>query len=144
MNPNEYNQLFVEKQKLEQAIAAYKKLPLTSQEQVVVSSIESFQSNFFTNIFPLASGYAKAGDYEALRAFSSSGVNQEVNNLMSYAANYKKQNEQLLLQENRTLFANVISQSQWFVLYIVVVLIFSIWVTRRTTRDIGALSNAFL
>lgn len=138
LNPNEYNQLFVEKQKLEQAIAAYKKLPLTSQEQIVVSSIESFQSNFFTNVFPTASGYAKAGDYEGLRAFSSSGVNQEVNNLMSYAANYKKQNEQLLLQENSTLFANVISQSQWFVLYIVVVLIFSIWVTRRTTRDIGA------
>ncbi|MDF2679703.1 MAG: histidine kinase [Brevibacillus sp.] len=138
LSPYEYNELFVEKQKLEKSIASYKNLPLTPEEQVVVTSIESFISNFFSNVFPTASGYAKAGQYESLRNFSSSGVNQEVNNLISYASTYKKKNEQLLLQENRTLFEDVTRQSLWFVLYVLVVLILSIWVTKRTTRDIGA------
>ncbi|MED4583881.1 ATP-binding protein [Brevibacillus choshinensis] len=138
LSPYEYNELFVEKEKLKQAISSFKRLPLTSEEQVVVASIESFISNFFANVFPTASGYAKAGQYESLRNFSSSGVNQEVNNLITYASTYKKKNEQLLLQENRTLFEDVTRQSLWFILYILVVLILSLWVTKRTTRDIGA------
>lgn len=138
LSPFEYNELFIEKQKLEQSISAFKKLPLTSEEQNLVTSIENFFNNFFTNVFPTASKYAQTGDYEALRKFSSSGLNQEVNNLIFYATKYSKESENMLMQENRLLFEDLTRQSSWFILYILMVLGISLWVSIRTTRDIGS------
>ncbi|GIO09438.1 hypothetical protein J31TS6_54660 [Brevibacillus reuszeri] len=138
LSPFEYNELFIEKQKLEQSMSAFKKLPLTSEEQNLVTSIENFFNNFFTNVFPTASKYAQTGDYEALRKFSSSGLNQEVNNLIFYATKYSKESENMLMQENRLLFEDLTRQSSWFILYILMVLGISLWVSIRTTRDIGS------
>ncbi|MGG1660816.1 ATP-binding protein [Brevibacillus sp. NRS-1366] len=137
LSPFEYNELFIEKQKLEQSLLSFKKLPLTNEELNLVTSIESFFNNFFTNVFPTASNYAKTGDYEALRKFSSSGLNQEVNNLINYASKYSQESEALLMQENRLLFEDLTRQSFWFILYILMVLIISLWVSIRTTKDIG-------
>lgn len=138
LSPFEYNELFNEKQKLEQSLNAFKKLPLSSEEQNLVISIENFFNNFFTNVFPTASKYAQTGDYEALRKFSSSGLNQEVNNLITYATKYSKESENMLMQENRLLFEDLTRQSSWFILYILMVLGISLWVSIRTTRDIGS------
>lgn len=138
LSPYEYNELYNEKKLLEQSIASFKKLPLTQEEAELVRSIESFLVNFFTNLFPKASSYAQAGDYASLRKLSSSGVNQEVNNLIMYASRYQKDNAQLLSQQSRELFQELDRQSMWFVLYILMVLAISLWVTRRTTKDIGA------
>ncbi|WP_312113295.1 ATP-binding protein [Brevibacillus reuszeri] len=138
LSPFEYNELFNEKQKLEQSLDLFKKLPLSREEQNLVTSIEGFFHNFFTNVFPTASNYAKTGDYEALRKFSASGLNQEVNNLISYATKYSKESEEMLMQENRLLFEDLTRQSSWFILYIVMVLGISLWVSIRMTRDIGS------
>lgn len=137
LNPFEYNELFIEKQKLEQSLRSFKTLPLTSEELKMVDAIESFFNNFFTNVFPTASSYAQSDDYEALRKFSASGLNQEVNNLINYASRYSQESEALLMQENRLLFADLSRQSSWFILYILMVLIISLWVSIRTTKDIG-------
>ncbi|MFP3390443.1 ATP-binding protein [Brevibacillus sp. SIMBA_040] len=138
LSPFEYNELFNEKQKLEQSLHAFKKLPLSSEEQNLVTSIENFFNNFFTNVFPTASKYAQTGDYEALRKFSSSGLNQEVNNLIFYATKYSKESENTLIQENRLLFEDLTRQSSWFILYILMVLAISLWVSIRMTKDIGS------
>ncbi|MFS0557573.1 hypothetical protein [Brevibacillus sp. 179-C9.3 HS] len=101
LNPYEYNELFLEKKKLEQALEAFKKLPLNQEEQTLVDSVESFFTNFFTNVFPTFSSYAKTGDYESLRKASSSGVNQEVNNLLQYAVRYQEEHDELLYMGSR-------------------------------------------
>lgn len=133
----EYKELFHEKQQVEELLERFKTLPLNAQEVSIAQSIEAFLSNFFTQTFPTASAYAKAGDYESLRKFSASGVNQEVNNLIRYASAYQKESQQLLTEQNRALFQDLTQQSSWFLLYILLVLIIAIYVTKRTTSDIG-------
>jgi len=137
LSDSEYNELFHEKQQVETLLYSFKKLPLDAQEAAMVQQIESFVNNFFSHIFPLASGYAKAGDYESLRKLSASGVNQEVNDLIRFASAYQTESQQILADQNRALFANLAQQSSWFLLYIVLVLIIAIYVAQRTTRDIG-------
>ncbi|MGG4440482.1 ATP-binding protein [Brevibacillus fortis] len=137
LNPNEYNELFIEKEKLEQALESLKKLPLNQEEQVRVASIESFFTNFFTNVFPTASNYAKTGDYESLRKFSSSGLTQAVNNLLQYAVRYEDEHEQVLYKKNQALFQKLSQQSTWFLVYALMVLVIMVVVTIQTTRDIG-------
>ena len=137
LSPYEFNELFLEKKKLEQSLNAFKQLPLSSEERKIATSIESFVDNFFTRVFPTASGYAQSGDYEALRKFSSSGVNMEVNNLINYAARYQQTNEQLISMQNQQLFQELSSQSLWFIIYVLMALLVLIWVTIKTTRDIG-------
>ncbi|WP_429840668.1 ATP-binding protein [Brevibacillus sp. FIR094] len=137
LNPYEYNELFLEKEKLEQALEALKKLPLNQEEQALVASIESFFTNFFANVFPTTSNYAKTGDYESLRKISSSGLNQSVNNLLHYAVRYEDEHEQLLYKKNQTLFQELSEQSTWFIMYVLMVLLIMIWVTIQTTRDVG-------
>ncbi|MGF9906020.1 ATP-binding protein [Brevibacillus porteri] len=137
LSPYEYNELFLEKKKLEQALEAFKKLPLNQEEQVLVASIESFFTNFFTNVFPTFSNHAKNGDYESLRKISSSGVNQEVNNLLKIAVRYQEEHEQILYTENQILFEELSQQSTWFIVYVLMVLLIMIVVTIQTTRDVG-------
>ncbi|WHX30078.1 HAMP domain-containing protein [Brevibacillus agri] len=72
-----------------------------------------------------------------MRKFSSSGVNLEVNNLISYATRYQQDNHQLMLTQNQLLFQELSAQSSWFVFYVLMALLILIWVTIKTTRDIG-------
>ncbi|MGK5511280.1 ATP-binding protein [Brevibacillus formosus] len=137
LSPYEYNELFLEKKKLEQAVEAFKKLPLNQEEQKLVASVESFFTNFFANGFPTFSSYAKNGDYETLRKASSSGVNQEVNNLLTYAVRYQEEHDQLLYTKNQILFQELSQQSTWFIVYVLMVLVIMVIVTIQTTRDIG-------
>jgi len=137
LNESEYNELFNEKRQVEALIQSFNQLPLNTQEAAMVQEIEAFVDDFFTDIFPLASSYARAGDYESLRKLSSSGINEEVNDLIRYASAYQIQSQQLLTDQNRTLFANLSRQSSWFLLYIVLVLIIALYVAHRTSRDIG-------
>lgn len=137
LSPYEYNELFLEKKKLEQAVEAFKKLPLNQEEQRLVASVESFFTNFFANGFPTFSSYAKNGDYESLRKASSSGVNQEVNNLLTYAVRYQEEHDQLLYTKNQILFQELSQQSTWFIVYVLMVLVIMVIVTIQTTRDIG-------
>ncbi|WJQ80857.1 ATP-binding protein [Brevibacillus brevis] len=137
LSPYEYNELFLEKKKLEQAVEAFKKLPLNQEEQKLVASVESFFTNFFANGFPTFSSYAKNGDYESLRKASSSGVNQEVNNLLTYAVRYQEEHDQLLYTKNQILFQELSQQSTWFIVYVLMVLVIMVIVTIQTTRDIG-------
>ncbi|MFS0918930.1 ATP-binding protein [Brevibacillus sp. 179-C 1.1 NHS] len=137
LNPYEYNELFLEKEKLEQALEAFKKLPLNQEEQTLVASVESFFTNFFTKVFPTFSSYAKTGDYESLRKASSSGVNQEVNNLLQYAVRYQEEHDELLYTKNQILFQELSQQSTWFIVYVLMVLVIMVVVTIQTTRDIG-------
>lgn len=137
LSPSEYNELFLEKKKLEQSLDNFKKLPLNDEEQALVASIESFFTNFFSNVFPTFSSYAKNGDFESLRKASASGVNQEVNNLLTYAGRYQEQHDQLLYTKNQLLFEELSQLSTWFLVYSLMVLVIMVVVTIQTTRDIG-------
>ncbi|MED2085175.1 ATP-binding protein [Brevibacillus formosus] len=137
LSPSEYNELFLEKKKLEQALDEFKKLPLNDEEKSLVASIESFFTNFFTNVFPTFSSYAKNGDFESLRKASASGVNQEVNNLLKYAGRYQEEHDQLIYTKNQLLFEELSQISTWFLVYSLMVLGIMIVVTIQTTRDIG-------
>lgn len=61
----------------------------------------------------------------------------EVNNLISYATRYQQDNHQLMLTQNQLLFQELSAQSSWFVFYVLMALLILIWVTIKTTRDIG-------
>lgn len=136
LNSYEYNELFHEKKKLEDSLASLKELSLNQSEIELVESVERFKDNYFTNVFPVGAQYAKDGDYASLRKLSSGGVNQEINGLISYATRYQEESEEALYQELRPLFKDLAQQGIWFIVYILMVLVVSIWVTTRTTRDI--------
>ncbi|MGN7469617.1 ATP-binding protein [Brevibacillus sp. SAFN-007a] len=137
LSPHEFNELFLEKTRLEQALDAFKQMPLNREEREMAASIESFVGHFFSHVFPISSRYAQTGDYEALRQFASSGINGEVNDLISSATRYQQQNEQLMLAQNERLFQELSAQSSWFMVYVLMALLILLWVTIKTTRDIG-------
>ncbi|USG64988.1 ATP-binding protein [Brevibacillus ruminantium] len=137
LNQFEYNELFKEKEQLESTLHAFSKLPLDPQEKEMVQSIQNFMTDFFTNVFPRMSQYAGSGDYESLRKLSSSGINQSVNDLLKYAAQYQKETDELLLQESTQLFEDLSRQGLLFLGFIFMILIISIWVITKATRDIG-------
>lgn len=137
-NENEYNEIFKEYDKLKQSITLIKALPLSSAEQELIQSIETFIEDFKQNVLPKAIQSVEAGNYEELRQLSSSGVNAEVNRLINYAAQYKVENKLLLEQENKRLLQLIFKEGTWFIVFVAATLMISLWITNRTAKDIGS------
>lgn len=136
-NENEYKQIFEEYEKLKQSLALIKELPLSGAEQELIQSIETFIEDFKGNVLPKAIQYVEAGNYDELRKLSSSGVNAEVNRLITYADQYKVENQALSAQENNRFLQEIFKEGTWFIVFVAVTLFISLWITKRTAKDIG-------
>lgn len=136
-NENEYKEIFVEYDKLKNSINLIKELPLTNDEEELIQSIETFVDDFKLNVLPKAIQHVQNSDYEELRKLSSSGVNAEVNRLISYAAQYKVANMELLDQEDKRLMQEIYKEGTWFIVFVLITLLISLWITNRTAKDVG-------
>lgn len=137
INRSEYDLIFKEKELLEKSLAEFKKLPISDSEMELIVSVESFFDNYFTNVLPRAFEFVDKEDYEGLRKFSSSGLNDSVNKLLNYAVNYRQQSEEMLNAENERLMERLRYQSLWFALYILIMFLISIVLIAKSARDIG-------
>jgi signal transduction histidine kinase len=133
----EYDKIFEEKAAVETALAAYKKQELTDSEKQLMTEVESFFDQLFTRYVPKGMLYAEAGDYEALRKLVPPVAENPVNNLIMYANKSENDMRLALDAKNDELLRDLFYQSFYFVLYIIVVMIISIFTTRRLAREIG-------
>lgn len=137
LNDYEYDQIFVEKKNLETAIAEFKKLQLDDKETQLIESLEQFFQKYYADTLPVFIKYAQANDYENLRKLSAQGVNEDVNNLLQYAQQFQLSSQKELELAKSSLDKSLSSQGIQFVLYVIVILIISIFVTYRTARSFG-------
>jgi PAS domain S-box-containing protein len=137
LDPYEYEQISIAKDKLDKSLAAMKNISLTDKEQDLVQHVESFFNNYLTNILPKGAAFAEIGDYESLRKLITLGANNPVNETVFYAQQSEEQVRVQLNNENDKLLRNLFLQGIYFIIYIIIVLILSIVITRRLAKDIG-------
>lgn len=140
-NKAEYEAIFTEKQQLEAGLEEFVKLKLSPDETQLVKSIQHFFSEYFTKTLPLAIHMVEQNDYDALQKLSSSGVNQTVNNLVTYAHEFKQESDLQLKRENERLAQSISNQGQYFLYYFFGILLVAIWGTFRMAKDIGTPLN---
>jgi signal transduction histidine kinase/CheY-like chemotaxis protein/methyl-accepting chemotaxis protein len=137
----EFKQIFSEKKLLEKALDEIKTFPLSDSEEEVMKNIESFFDNYFENVLPRAVYFSKAEDYQSLREFVTAGEDNPVNKLISYSHDFKKQVRLIAEEKNDKLIHTLSNQAVFFIGYIVLVLIVSLFITRKVATDIGVPLN---
>ncbi|NIK76761.1 signal transduction histidine kinase [Paenibacillus castaneae] len=138
LNDYEYNQIFVEKKGLKDSLIEIKKLSLTEDEQEVMQNIESFFTDYFDDILPEAIALAQKQDYESLRTLVKAGENNPVNALIKYSREFKDKVQHFAEQKNDKLIQKLSMQAIFFILYTLIILFLSSFITRRIATDIGA------
>ena len=133
----EYNQIFSEKAVLDNSMAAFKQLSLNQTEQDLITSIEEFFTQFFNEVLPQGIAFANANDYASLRNFISAESDNPVNNMLDYSQQFEKTVQKIASDENADLVKNLTYQGGIFIGYILLVLILSIFITRKIATDIG-------
>ncbi len=133
----DYDDIMVEKAKLDESLAAFRQLSLNGEEQRLASSVDTVIKEFMTITLPKAVAYAKAGDYASLRDLSSADENKAIADLLRYAEQFRKDSRQSLNQKSVTLLQDLSNQGLLLIGYILFILLIAIWVTRKTAREIG-------
>lgn len=133
----EYDEIYRQKANLDQSLTDFGKLRLSEYEIEMMGNIEQFFNNFFEKSLPKGIAYAEAGNYTALRNFISAGENNPVNELLRFANNSEKQVQAMATQQNDQLIKDLYVQGIFFIGYIVLVLIISLYFSRRVSKDIG-------
>jgi len=133
----EYEQIFKAKEKLDQSIVSLKSTPLTDEEQDLVQRVESFFDKYIKDVLPKGAAFAEKGDYESLRKLITLGANNPVNEIILYAQESEEQIRAQLKHENERLLKTLFLQGIYFIVYIIIVLIFSVVITRKLATDIG-------
>ncbi|WP_082197980.1 ATP-binding protein [Bacillus sp. FJAT-26390] len=137
----EYKQIFSEKALLDKALDEIKKFPLSASEKEVMKNIESFFTNYFQNLLPKAIELSKAEDYAALRVFVSAGEDNPVNKLISYSRDFETQARLISEEKSDKLIQSLSFQALLFIGYIILILILSLFITRKVATDIGVPLN---
>ncbi|WP_169081475.1 ATP-binding protein [Paenibacillus sp. PL91] len=137
----EYDQIFSEKKLLDEALGEIKTFTLSASEEEVMKNIESFFANYFDNVLPKAIDYSKAEDYDSLREFVTAGEDNPVNKLISYSYDFKNQVRLIAEAKNDSLIQRLSFQAALFIGYIILVLILSLFITRKVATDIGVPLN---
>ncbi|MFS0722280.1 ATP-binding protein [Paenibacillus sp. 1P07SE] len=133
----EYNQIFSEKLELDASLAGVKEHTLSDSEQELMRNIEDFFTSFFNDVLPQGIEYANVGNYEALRSFISAEADNPVNDLLLFSRDFEKKVQEIASEENRKLINQLTVQGGIFLGYILLILILSIFITRRIATDIG-------
>jgi len=133
----EYEQIFKAKEQLDKSVALLKTTPIIDNEKDLVLRIETFFDNYLSNILPQGAAYAEKGDYDSLRKLIILGENNPINEIIHYANDSDEQVRAQLKNENDKLLRNLSLQGIYFIVYIIIVLISSVVITRRLASDIG-------
>lgn len=134
----EYEQLFAEEAKLNNALLEIKKRELSEAERDVMQNIEAFYTDYFETTLPEAIAYAEAEDYGSLRKLITADEDNPVNKLIVYARDFENQVQLIAEEQNRELVRQLALQAGAFITYILVILILSSFITRKLGTDMGA------
>jgi len=133
----EYEQIFNAKAELDKSLALFKQIQLTSEGQGLIQRVENFFDDYLDSVLPKGAAFAESGDYESLRKLITLGANNPVNEILLYAQNSEKQIRAKLDAESARLLQNLLYQGAYLIVYIVIVLLLFIVVTKRLATDIG-------
>ncbi|WEK55015.1 MAG: ATP-binding protein [Candidatus Cohnella colombiensis] len=133
----EYNHIFEAKDKLDKALASFKSTPLSDDEKGLVERVETFFDNYINRVLPQGAAFAEKGDYTSLRKLITLGANNPVNEIILYAQTSEKLIQTKLKAANEKLLNNLFYQGVYFIVYIMVVIVLSIYIMRKLATDIG-------
>lgn len=133
----EYEELFKEKDRLNQSLNEIKKLKLNPKEQELMFNIEAFYNNYMNEVLPKAIEFAKQEDYESLRKLISADKDNPVNQLIEYSQQFENQMRQGSKENGDKLVQSLSLQAFYFIGYIVLILILSCFITRKLVTDMG-------
>ena len=133
----EYEQIFAAKEELDKALISIRNNKLTDEKQDLVQRVDLFFDNYLNNVLPKGAAFAENGDYESLRKLITLGANNPANEIILYAKESEQQIRVQLVNEKEKLLRNLFLQAIYFIAYIIIVLFFSIVITRRLAKDIG-------
>ncbi|AOZ92642.1 ATP-binding response regulator [Paenibacillus crassostreae] len=133
----EYEQIFNVKKELDRSISSFKSTPLSSEEAKLVRNVENFFDEYLMSILPQGLVFAEKGDYDALRNLITLGVNSPVNEIISFAHESEKEIRVQLKNENEILLEKLFFRGVSFIVYTIMVLFLSIYMSRKLSKDIG-------
>lgn len=133
----EYEQIFSEKESLEKSLTEIKTFTLSGSEQEVMENIEAFFTYYFDQILPKGIEYAKVQDYDSLRTLITADEDNPVNDLISYSSDFEHQVQLNAEGKNDQLIRDLSMQALFFIVYIFLILIISLFITRKVAIDIG-------
>lgn len=132
----EYDRIYSERDKLKKSIDQFKQYPLKDSELAFVSSIELFVNTYFANTLEQSIRYMEDEDWANLRKLSV-GTNTMIDDMLVEAENFRSDGRKLLNQQSEKMLDDLASQELWFIVYILFILLVAMWVTFKSTRDIG-------
>ncbi|MHA0856383.1 ATP-binding response regulator [Paenibacillus sp. CMAA1364] len=133
----EYEQIFQAKNDLDKSVSVLESRALSQEERDLVDRVQRFFNEYLIKFLPQAAAFAEQGDYESLRALVTTGASNPVNEIILYANKSENQIRMQITAEHEKLFRNLILQGVYFIIYIISVLLLSVAITRRLSRDIG-------
>lgn len=133
----EYNQIFSVQKLLNESLADIKKLKLSTDETEVMLNIESFFTTYFDKVLPQAIALSQKQDYDSLRKLVSAGEDNPVNALIQYSRELKAKVQLIAEQKNDQLIKKLSLQAIFFIIYIILILFLSSFITRKIATDIG-------
>lgn len=93
-NDEELQFLYGELESFEKNLVEYEKLPLSTEELLLLGELKNFIENYKNVVLPEAISYIKQDNYDALRNLSNAGTNASVNNFIAYTEKYSQESEQ--------------------------------------------------
>jgi signal transduction histidine kinase/HAMP domain-containing protein len=137
----EYEAVMKEKPELEQALETFMKLPLTDQEQQLLTTLKSFEKNYFDNVFPKYVKLAHNDDpmvlVKAGSATPSGSVGTSIYDLLGNINDISMQISSQSETEARNLFRTLANLNYVFFAYVFGILVFITFMTSNTAKNIG-------
>ncbi|MGO4494909.1 ATP-binding protein [Paenibacillus sp. 2RAB27] len=137
----EYEAVMKEKPELEQAMETFVQLPLTDQEKELLTTLKSFEKNYFENVFPKYVKLAHDVDPMALvktgSATPSGSVGTSIYDLLGKINDISTQTSDQSEIEAQNLFKTLANLNYVFFAYVFGILVFITFMTSHTARNIG-------
>ncbi|KRE64891.1 ATP-binding protein [Paenibacillus sp. Soil750] len=137
----EYEAVMKEKPDLEKAMETFLQLPLTDQEKELLTTLKSFEKNYFENVFPK---YVKLAHNEDPLAIVKAGattpngsVGTSIYDLLGKINDISMQNSSQSETEARNLFKTLSNLNYVFFAYVFGILVFITFLTSITARNMG-------
>jgi len=137
LNDSDYEQIFKSREALDKAIASLKQSSLTDEEQQFVQRAEQFFDQYLNRLLPAGAEFARKGDYESLRILARPGVDNPVDEIVAYAHEFEIEIQMQLKDEWNEIIRVLAFQGIYFILYVLLILIISLLITRALAKDIG-------
>jgi signal transduction histidine kinase len=137
----EYEAVMKEKPELEQAMETFVQLPLTDQEKELLTTLKSFEKNYFDNVFPkyvkLAHNEDPLAIVKAGATTPSGSVGTSIYDLLGKINDISLQTSSQSETEAQNLFKTLSNLNYEFFAYVFGILVFITFMTSITAKNIG-------